>query len=211
MHPSTSQIYYGLRSTTKAVEAYYLCLDHSLGFADAWNNLGLTLEELHRESESFDCFRQALSVNSESKESRQNLARLLMQKKRHREALRHHEVLVDLESITEHDRAVALQGMMTCLLELGEYKKAIDLANTRQDRRIQLLVRLQALPVIYESTDQLSGSESNGARTWMNCISTARSLTKILWPTLYAIAWTIGRIPYQMKDDREAMSNIAIF
>ena len=190
----------------EAVEAYYLCLDHSPRFADAWNNLGLTLEELHRESESFDCFRQALSVNSESKESRQNLARLLMHKKRHREALRHHEVLVQLESITEHDRAVALQGMMTCLLELGEYTKAVGLANTRQDRRIQLLVRLQALPVIYESEDQLEWIREQWNKDLDELDQLLQDLTEKdpEWPTLYAMAWTISHfyLPYQMKDDR---------
>ena len=190
----------------EAIEAYYLCLDHDPMFPDAWNNLGLTYESVDQELKGIDCFRQALSINADFKESRQNLARALMRNKRHGEALREYNHLLTLKSLSCIDQAVGLQGKITCLLELGQYENALAVADQQENQSIRLMVRLYALPVVYQSEEELDAIRQR----WSEDLDDLQAILKTLnaedpvWQSLYAHTWAISNfyLAYQMQDDR---------
>ena len=190
----------------EAIEAYYLCLNHAPRFPDAWNNLGLTHESMHQGARGLDCYYQALSIDSNFKESRQNLARALMRGKKHQDALRNYDNLLALQSLTCIDKAVGLQGKITCLLELGRYDDALAVADQQQDRRIQLMVRLYAIPVLYRTDEHLNTVRQQWSQDLNELHNLLENLTceDPVWETLYAHSWAMSHfyLAYQMKNDR---------
>lgn len=190
----------------EAVEAFRLCLQYAPTYADAWNNLGLTYGGLKQLDEAIACYRQALSIDSLFKPSRQNLAQALIQQKQHQEALHQFDLFVLLENLTSQERIIGVQGQIACLMELDRYDDGLMLADSQADRRLQLMTRLHVLPVLYRSDEQLLLVRQ---RWW----SDAKELYELLegvdqndpvWPLLYAHAWSLTNfyLAYQMEDDR---------
>ncbi len=71
---------------SRAEAAYRKAVTLKQDFADAWNNLGLLLDNQHRQDEAEDALRKALVVASGHIAARVNLARLLCSQRRRTEA-----------------------------------------------------------------------------------------------------------------------------
>lgn len=190
----------------EALEAYRLCLQYAPAYSEAWNNLGLTYGSLKQLSDAIACYRQALTIDSDFKPSRQNLAQALVQEKNHQEAVDEFATFASLPSLTTQEQVIALQGQIACLLELDRYGDALALADQQSDRSHQLMSRLHVLPVLYSSSDQLAEIRQR----WINDASELYSLIDGLalddhrWDMLYAHAWSLTNfyLAYQMQDDR---------
>ena len=189
----------------EAIEAFRLCLQHAPAYADAWNNLGLAQASAGDLEAAMASYRHALTIDSRFKPSRQNLSQALVQAKRHAEALEQFEQFAALE-LSPYEQVIALQGRITCLLELDRYDDALALADCQSDQRVRLMSRLHVLPVLYTSDAQVVAVRERWA-------DDARTLYALLegidqedeaWGVLYAHAWSITNfyLAYQMADDR---------
>jgi tetratricopeptide (TPR) repeat protein len=101
--------------------------------AEAHNLRGIALEELGRESEAIEAYRQALSLNPNFKEARDNLSDLeaslyLEQGFKHKEVNKYEDVLTEADAAIKIDPSVAeahnLRGI--ALEELGRESEAIE-------------------------------------------------------------------------------------
>ena len=194
------------RKPKEALEAFRLCLQFAPCYIDAWNNMGLTLGSLGKYEEAITSYRHALSIDSDFKPSRQNLAQALMRDRDHNNALMEFERLASLK-LNEQDTVIAFQGRINCLLELDRYNDAIELANnSSDDSRVVLMARLHVIPVLYHSEKQLNQIREN----YLNDLSQLYQIlegiceTDLAWPMLYSHAWSLTNfyLAYQMGNDR---------
>ena len=93
-HPETTQAAFSLAELLReshrnleAVEAYHLCLNYAPLYCEAWNNLGLTYGSLDQSNDAIASYLQALSIDANYPQSRQNLAQAYVQQKRHHDAI----------------------------------------------------------------------------------------------------------------------------
>lgn len=190
----------------EAVEAFRLCLQFSPAYADAWNNLGLTHGSLTQAEDAMACYRQALSIDNTFKPSRQNLAQALVQQKKHQEALKEFEHFSSLEMLNSQERAIGLQGQITCLMELDRYEEGLALADVQVDRRLQLMARLHVLPVLYGSSEQLGQVRQRWWDDAQELYGLLEGITQedSAWELLYAHVWSLTNfyLAYQMENDR---------
>ena len=212
--PSASEAAFNLANLLRsqnrdpeAVEAYKLCLEHAPAYADAWNNLGLTYGHLKQTTSALASYRHALTIDASFKPSRQNLAQALMEDRRHGDALVQFELLSRLSTLTPTETVIALQGQITCLMELDRYQDGLAVADTSSDdRRLQLMARLHVLPVLYSDDAEVVSVRQR----WSDDLHALYALLEGLkqgdssWPLLYAHAWSLTNfyLAYQMEDDR---------
>jgi len=191
----------------EAIEAYRLCLDHAPAYPDAWNNLGLAYASLKEMPSAMGCYRQALSIDAGFKPSRQNLAQSLIQLKRYGDALDQFEIYSTLGTLSAKEKVIGLQGRIACLMELDRYQDGLALADViSTDRRLQLMARLHAIPVLYRDDQQVHAVR----RRWSEDAHELYGLLEGLdqgdeaWPELYAHSWSLSNfyLAYQMEDDR---------
>ena len=189
----------------EAIEAFRLCLEHAPAYADAWNNLGLAQASAGDLEAAIASYRHALTIDSRFKPSRQNLSQALVQAKRHAEALEQFEQFAALD-LSTYEQVVALQGRITCLLELDRYDDALVIADSQGDERVQLMSRLHVLPVLFATDEQVASVRQR----WVDDACSLYALLEGIdqadaaWETLYAHAWSITNfyLAYQMEDDR---------
>jgi predicted O-linked N-acetylglucosamine transferase (SPINDLY family) len=193
------------RREREAIEAFNLCIQHAPAFADAWNNLGLAQASLADLEAAMASYRHALTIDAAFKPSRQNLAQALVQAKRHEEALEQFSLFANLE-LNTFEHVVALQGQLTCLLELDRYDDALALADDNADRRLQLMNRLHVLPVLYASDTQVEAVRQRWGDDAREIYGLLEGLEQSdpAWGLLYAHAWSLTNfyLAYQMDDDR---------
>jgi predicted O-linked N-acetylglucosamine transferase (SPINDLY family) len=189
----------------EAIEAYHLCLQYAPTYCEAWNNLGLVYGSLNRLDDAISAYLQALSINSQYKQSRQNLAQAYVRQKCHSDALTQFHIFKKLD-LSPYEEVIALQGEITCHMELDQLDEALAIADDSADRRIQLMSRLHVLPVLYRNEDHIYSVRAR----WTNDLQQLYGLLEGLdqcdsaWELLYAHAWSISNfyLPYQMGDDR---------
>jgi len=189
----------------EAIEAFRLCLQHAPAYADAWNNLGLAQASAGDLEAAMASYRHALTIDSRCKSSRQNLSQALVQAKRHAEALEQFEQFAALD-LSTYEQVIALQGRITCLLELDRYDDALALADSQSDARVRLMSRLHVLPVLFATDEQVASVRqrwAEDARTLYDLLE-GIDQTDAAWETLYAHAWSLTNfyLAYQMDDDR---------
>ena len=189
----------------EAIEAYHLCLQYAPKYCEAWNNLGLVYGSLNRLDDAISAYLQALSIDSRYKQSRQNLAQAYVRQKCHSDALNQFHIFKKLD-LSPYEKVIALQGEITCHMELDQIDEALSIADDSADRRIQLISRLHVLPVLYRNEDQIYIVRSR----WTNDLHELYGLLEGLdqadpmWELLYAHVWAISNfyLSYQMGDDR---------
>ena len=191
----------------EAIEAFRLCLEHAPNYPDAWNNLGLVQAGSGDVDAAMASYRHALTLEADFKPSRQNLAQALIQQKRHGDALEQFERFGQIQGLNATETVVGLQGRIACLMELGRYGDGLAVADgCHADRRVQLMTRLHALPVLYSTDDQVSEVRQR----WSDDASELYALLEGIqredaaWELLYANAWSLTNfyLAYQMEDDR---------
>ena len=196
-----------LKRDAESVEAFRLCLEHAPNYADAWNNLGLVYGALKQSAAAMASYRQALAIDANFKPSRQNLAQVLIQEKRHADALEQFELFSGLASLTPVETVVGLQGRIACLMELDRYQDGLLIADAvSEDKRLQLMARLHVLPVLYSDDQQVAEVR----RRWSDDAHELYALLEGInqdddaWPELYAHAWSLTNfyLAYQMDNDR---------
>ena len=189
----------------EAIEAFRLCLESSPAYPDAWNNLGLAQAAVGDLQTAMASYRHALTIDHRFKPSRQNLAQALVQAKRHAEGLEQFEHFSALD-LGPFDRVVALQGQISCLLELDRYDDALALADRQDERCLQLMTRLHVLPVLYADDAQVAAVRRRWAEDARELYGLLEGLEQnhAAWETLYAHTWSITNfyLAYQMEDDR---------
>ena len=191
----------------EAIEAFRLCLEYAPSYPDAWNNLGLVQASHGDINSAMASYRQALSLDSAFKLSRQNLAQALTEQKRHSEALEQFERFGQIADLSPNEQVVGLQGRINCLMELGRYSDGVAIADhCHADRRVQLMTRLHVLPVLYSTNAEVSEVRqrwSDDAHELYGLLE-GISLEDPAWELLYAHAWSLTNfyLAYQMEDDR---------
>ena len=191
----------------EAIEAFRLCLEHAPAYPDAWNNMGLAYANLKQIEPAMASSRQALSIDSGFRPSRQNLAQALVQEKRHGDALEQFKLFGAIDGLSAFEQVVALQGEIACLTELDRYEEGLATADQcDSDRRVQLMARLHVLPVLYSTNEQVSAVRQRWADDCAELYGLLDGLTQkdSVWEILYAHAWSLTNfyLAYQMEDDR---------
>ena len=196
-----------LKRYPEAIEAYKLAIEHGPTYLDAWNNLGLAYGDLGRTDLAISAYLHCLSIDAAFPHARQNLAQAYILKKDYLSALVHFELLAHL-NYGVNQNVLALQGQISCLLELGRYDDALERADScSQDERIRLMARLHVLPVLYDSTEQLNVVRAR----WSADLKRLQDLLADLsasdeaYPLLWSHAWSLTNfyLAYQMQNDRE--------
>lgn len=191
----------------EAVEAYKLAIEHQPNYVDAWNNLGLVYGDLNQSDLALSAYLQSLSIDAGFPHARQNLAQAYVLKKDYESARVQFQLLGRLNFGTSQN-VLALQGQISCLLELGQYDQALKLANQcSSDERVRLMARLHVIPILYETTEQLSEVRQR----WITDLNQLEGLLCDLaesdeaYPMLWSHAWSLTNfyLAYQMKDDKE--------
>lgn len=196
-----------LKRFPEAIEAYKLAIEHGPLYADAWNNLGLAYGDLGRTDLAISAYLQCLSIDAAFPHARQNLAQAYILKKDYVSALIHFELLANL-NYGANQNVLALQGQISCLLELGRYDDALNRADScSQDERIRLMARLHVLPVLYDSTEQLIAVRVRWSADLKRLFDllAGLSFSDEAYPLLWGHAWSLTNfyLAYQMQDDKE--------
>lgn len=190
----------------EAVEAYKLAIEHQPTYVDAWNNLGLVYGDLNQPDLALSAYLQSLSIDASFPHARQNLAQAYVLKKDYESARTQFQLLSRL-NVGPTQNVLALQGEISCLLELDQYEQALELANQcSNDERVRLMARLHVVPVLYAN-----GEERIAVRQrWRGDLERLEKLLQELSETdeaysvLWAHAWSLTNfyIAYQMEDDK---------
>ena len=191
----------------EAIEAFRLCLEHAPAYPDAWNNMGLAYANLKQMEPAMASYRQALSIDSNFRPSRQNLAQALIQEKRHSDALEQFKLFGAIDDLSAFEHVVGLQGQIACLTELDRYDEGLSAADqSSPDRRVQLMARLHVLPVLYSTDEEVSTVRQRWADDCAELYALLEGITQEdpAWETLYAHAWSLTNfyLAYQMENDR---------
>ena len=211
-HPETTQAAFSLAELLReshrnleAVEAYRLCLNYAPLYCEAWNNLGLTYGSLDQSNDAIASYLQALSIDANYPQSRQNLAQAYVQQKRHHDAINQFKIFSRL-NLSAQQQVISVQGEIACYMELNQDDFALEFADSFEDRRVQLISRLHVLPVLYRDQNHLASTRERWAKDLRELYELLGNLRKDdpAWELLYAHTWTISNfyLSYQMEDDR---------
>merc|ERR1712205_28208 len=139
-------------------------------------------------------YRQALSIDSNFRPSRQNLAQALIQEKRHSDALEQFKLFGAIDDLSAFEHVVGLQGQIACLTELDRYDDGLAAADqSSPDRRVQLMARLHVLPVLYSTDEEVSTVRQRWADDCTELYQLLEGITQEdpAWEALYAHAWSL--------------------
>lgn len=190
---------------TEAITAYRMCLEVKPDYCDAWNNLGLTQSAIDQFDSAIHSYQQSLSIDSLFKPARQNLAQLLVNRRRHEEAYAEFQLFDELD-LNDYETVLSYQGKVNCLLELGRESDALQLAKQWQDPRLQQFALLYVVPILYRDERHISAVRQRWHETAQNLLEALNGL-QIADPSyglLYAHAWSLSNfyLAYQLMNDR---------
>ncbi|KGG30435.1 hypothetical protein EV13_0312 [Prochlorococcus sp. MIT 0702] len=188
----------------EACEAYRLCLQVQPAYPDALNNLGLCLAGLDQKEKAIATYRLGLTADASSDHCRQNLAQALVTVKKHDLAIEEFEKFLELP-IDPMQRATGIQGLMSCYLELGLHQQAFAFAESLEDKRLQTMVSLYILPIVYESEHDVNQwrSRYNDVLDLLLDQLDGFSQDDPVYEDIYSHCWglTSFYLSYQMEDD----------
>ena len=189
---------------TEACEAYQLCLQFQPAYPDALNNLGLCLAGLDQNDKAIATYRLGLTADASSTHCRQNLAQALVTIKRHDLAVEEFDKFLNLP-LTPMQRATGIQGLMSCYLEIGQHQNAFAFAESFDDPRLQTLISLYILPIVYESEPDVIHWRSRYSEALDLLLESLDGLNQDdpIYEDLYSHCWglTSFYLSYQMEDD----------